>query len=103
MVQGVRRRYAAHVGIVRAESPGQLREEFGRIVAGRRVGAAQLLLDAQARLVQLPVLELGREYLIGQRSLFAEYLQQKEILEPVPVTLFRRIERRACDDPVEGL
>ena len=67
------------------------------------VGGEDVALDAQAYLVELPVLEPGEEQLIGERPLFAEQFQREEVLEGVGDSLLRRVECRPGDDALERL
>lgn len=57
--------------------------------------APDFVFDAQSNLMELPLPETGREQLIGQRTLFVQHLQRKEILERVRHSGLGRVECRS--------
>ena len=77
---------------------GEIPEEGLRREGLLRFDGDYLAFDAQAYLVELPVLETGGQELIGEGALFAEQFQREEVFERVRHSCLRRVECRTGDD-----
>ena len=66
-----------------------------------RFGLQHLAFEAQTDLVELPVLQAGGQYLIGERTLFAQQFQHEDVLERVGGIRLRRVERGPGEDAFE--
>ena len=111
-----RRRAVAHdplqgvAGRDAADAFGMLPQLFGEILekalgllclALFRFGLQHLAFEAQTDLVELPVFQAGGQYLIGERTLFAQQFQHEDVLERVGGIRLRRVERGPGEDAFE--
>ena len=100
-LQGVGRGYAFGGGGGCEQFFGEVPVKFfGRSGIGLP-GCGDFPFDAQAYLIELPVLEPGGEQLVGQGSLFTQQLQREEILERVGGSRLGGVESHPGDDTLQ--